>query len=210
MDIKTKRNGQWVDAELYTKRNGVWVKGEAYAKRNGIWTPVASQTYTKTWTATWTQTYREAGTKRTDYRSEKICQGRYVIEPWGIMCSFIGFGDIQSELAGAKIKSVELFLHNEHWYYYAGGLALLGYHNNSYRPNTNTGNVVYGAVKERFDYRGQSKWITMPNDFAEGIRDGSYKGVSMFAWTTEMLYYGIFSGANDGDYAPKLKITYEK
>ncbi|WP_257132855.1 hypothetical protein [Bacillus thuringiensis] len=212
MDIKTLRNGQWTDAELYTLRNGVWVKGEAMTLRNSQWANITSQRITKTWDCTYTQTYREAGTRRTDYRADKICQGRYVYEPWGIMRSLIGFdngSNIRNELQGAKIERVELFMHNEHWYYYAGGTMYVGYHNHANEPDMFS-HSAYGVKSQKFYGRGSSQWVTLPNALAEGIRDGYYKGVSIFANSGDGEYYGIFSGMWDGGNAPKLRITYSK
>lgn len=210
MDIKTLRNGQWVDAELYTRRNGQWVRAEAYTRRNGQWANVTSQTYTDTFWASWTQTYRTSGTKRTDYRADKLVQGYYgEAEPWGLQRSLCGFGDIKSKLAGARIKKVELYLYAEHWWYYAGGTAVIGYHNHSNEPDR-FGHSVYGAKYQRFTSRGQGMWIDMPIALGEGIRDGYYKGISIFADSYSRDYYGVFSGAWDGGNAPRLKITYEK
>lgn len=210
MDIKTLRNGQWVDAELYTRRNGQWVRAEAYTRRNGQWANVTSQTYTDTFWASWTQTYRQTGSRRTDYRADKLVQGYYgEAEPWGLQRSLCGFGDIKSKLAGARIKKVELYLYAEHWWYYAGGTAVIGYHNHSNEPDY-FGHSVYGAKYQRFTSRGQGMWIDMPIALGEGIRDGYYKGISIFADSYSRDYYGVFSGAWDGGNAPRLKITYEK
>ncbi|PGA05637.1 hypothetical protein [Bacillus mycoides] len=210
MDIKTLRNGQWVDAELYTRRNGQWVRAEAYTRRNGQWANVTSQTYADTFWSSWTQTYRTSGTKRTDYRADKLVQGYYgEAEPWGLQRSLCGFGDIQSKIAGSRIKKVELYLYAEHWWYYAGGTVVIGYHNHSNEPDR-FGHSVYGAKYQRFTSRGQGMWIDMPIALGEGIRDGYYKGISIFADSYSRDYYGVFSGAWDGGVAPRLKITYEK
>ncbi|PEA25811.1 hypothetical protein CN984_12260 [Bacillus cereus] len=210
MDIKTLRNGQWVDAELYTRRNGQWVRADAYTRRNGQWVNLTSQVYTDTFWSSWTQTYRTSGTKRTDYRADKLVQGYYgEAEPWGLQRSLCGFGDIQSKIAGSRIKKVELYLYAEHWWYYAGGTAVIGYHNHSNEPDR-FGHSVYGAKYQKFSYRGQGMWVDMPISLGEGIRDGYYKGISIFADSYARDYYGVFSGAWDGGNAPRLKITYEK
>ncbi|MGR5954224.1 hypothetical protein ACT7DP_30130 [Bacillus paranthracis] len=160
--------------------------------------------------ASWTQTYRQTGSRRTDYRADKLVQGYYgEAEPWGLQRSLCGFGDIKSKLAGARIKKVELYLYAEHWWYYAGGTAVIGYHNHSNEPDY-FGHSVYGAKYQRFTSRGQGMWIDMPIALGEGIRDGYYKGISIFADSYSRDYYGVFSGAWDGGNAPRLKITYEK
>jgi len=210
--IKQWRNGQWQDVSVKQYRNGQWVEVDVKQWRNGKWENLTSQQYTKTWDCIWTQTYRKSGTKRTDYRAEKLCQGQYVTEPWGIMRSLCGFDDgsrIRNELAGAKIIDVKLYLYAEHWYYYSGGTVYIGYHNHSSKPDTFS-ESKYRAVTATYSARGQGKWIDLPNSFAEGIRDGDYKGISIFANSTSMNYYGIFSGVHDGNNKPKLKITYEK
>lgn len=207
--IKQYRKGSWYDVDFLQRRGGKWVNIDVYQYLKGKWVKITAETYTRTWDCTWTQTYRQAGTKRTDYRSEKLCQGRYVYEPWGIMRSLAGFGDIRSTISGAKIKDVKIYLKNEHWYYYSGGKVKIGYHNHSSRPSTFS-ESRYGEVTSSYSSRGQAKWIDMPNSFGEGIRDGRYNGFSVFANTGDMNYYGIFSGENDGSSKPKIKITYVK
>jgi hypothetical protein len=207
--VKRYNGSSWVDINPKRWNGSSWVDVEVYKYDGSKWVNISSQQYTTTWEATWTQTYRESGTKRTDYRSEKLCQGEYVSEPWGIMRSLCGFGDIESALQGAKINKVELYLHNEHWYYNSGGTAVIGYHNHATVPNTFS-HSKYGAKYQNFSSRGQALWITMPNELGEGIRDGIYKGISIFANTSNLNYYGIFYGANDGSRKPKLKITYTK
>lgn len=210
MSFLKKWNGSsHVDINPKRWSGSSWVNAEAYKWDGSKWVNMTSQKYTTTWDATWTQTYRENGTKRTDYRSSKLCQGEYLSDPWGLMRSLCGFGDIASTLAGSVINDVQLYLKNEHWYYYAGGKAVIGYHNHSSEP-TNFSHSKYGAKTESFSARGQARWIDMPNALAEGIRDGDYKGVSLYSSSNNMNYYGIFYGAGDGSSKPKLKITYTK
>ncbi|MCY7948673.1 hypothetical protein P8891_06015 [Bacillus atrophaeus] len=207
--IKKKTSSGWSDVPIKVKKKGSWVDVDVYKRLNGRWVKLTSQKYTKTWEATWTQTYRESGTKRTDYRSEKICQGRYVVEPWGIMKSLIGFPDMNTTLSGSKIEDVKIYLRNEHWYYQAGGKAVIGYHNHSSKPSTFS-HSKYAAKTESYSSRGQAKWIDMPNSFGEGLRDGKYEGFSIYANSTNMNFYGVFYGVHDGSSKPKIKITYTK
>ncbi|MGP0689815.1 hypothetical protein ACW5UC_25035 [Priestia aryabhattai] len=202
-------DGEPVSINPKVYKDGQWVDVDAYKYQDGEWVNMTSQTYTKTFEATWTQSYRDTNEKRSDWKAGKLCQGEYVQEPWGIQRSLCGFGDIKSELAGAKILDVELYLKNQHWYYYAGGKAVIGYHNHASEPSMFSYSK-YGAVTEEFSSRGQAKWIQMPKSFGEGIRDGDYKGISLFANTTNLSYYGYFYGVADGSSKPKLKITYSK
>ncbi len=208
-DIKVRANNKWVDIKPRKRTSSGWVDVDVYKRSGGAWVKISTQKYTKTYNSTWTQTYRQAGTKRTDYRAEKLCQGRYVHEPWGIMRSLIGFGSMSSDLSGATINKVELYLRNEHWYYYAGGTVSLGYHNHAVRP-TRFSHSVSGVTKQKYTSRGQAKWITLPNALGNGLRDKRYRGVSIFQNTTNMNYYGVFYGAKDGSNRPKLKVTYTK
>lgn len=209
--IKRWSGSEWYDARVKRWSGAEWYDARVNMWNGSSWVDISAQKTTKTWNCTYTQTYREAGTRRTDYRSDKICQGRYVYEPWGIMRSLIGFdnGSIRNELQGAKIERVELFIHNEHWYYYAGGTLYVGYHNHANEPDIFS-HSAYGVKSQKFYGRGGSQWVTLPNALAEGIRDGYYKGVSIFADSGAGEYYGIFSGMWDGDLAPKLRITYSK
>lgn len=208
--IKRWNGSGWDDARVRKWNGSSWDDARVKKWNGSSWDDVSSQTYTETFWASWTQTYRQTGSRRTDYRSDKLVQGYYgEAEPWGLQRSLCGFGDIQSKLAGSRIKKVELYLYAEHWWYYAGGTAVIGYHNHSNEPNS-FGHSVYGAKYQKFSYRGQGMWIDMPISLGEGIRDGYYKGISIFADSYARDYYGVFSGAWDGGNAPRLKITYEK
>ncbi len=208
--IKRWSGSEWYDARVKRWNGSSWDDAKVNMWNGSSWSNISSQTYTETFWASWTQTYRQTGSRRTDYRADKLVQGYYgEAEPWGLQRSLCGFGDIQSKLAGARIKKVELYLYAEHWWYYAGGTAVIGYHNHSNEPDY-FGHSVYGAKYQRFTSRGQGMWIDMPIALGEGIRDGYYKGISIFADSYSRDYYGVFSGAWDGENAPRLKITYEK
>lgn len=173
------------------------------------WVVMNQQQYTETWEANWSQTYRYTGEKRWDERSEFLGQGQYVPSNfWGLQRSLAGFPSMASKLAGARIDDVKLYLRNDHWYYHAGGTAVIGYHNHSLEPSTFS-HSKYKAKVQRYEARGQALWIDMPNEFGEGLRDGKYRGISLFANAESMHYYGFFYGANSS-YRPKIKITYTK
>ena len=188
-----------------------WVDAQAYKWDGDKWVNVSTQQHVKTWDSTWTQSYGDENQKRTGDRALKLSHGYYpnVDGYWGIMRSLCGFGDIAKELQGAKIDKVEIYLRNEHWYYYAGGKVGIGYHNHATVPQTFS-HSHYQAKVESYSARGQAKWITMPKSLGEGIRDGKYKGFSLYTDSKIMDYYGIFYGAQDGSNKPKLKITYTK
>jgi hypothetical protein len=205
------RNGSWDTLDINQYRNGAWVDVEVMQFQNGAWVNLTSQQYSDTWTSNWTQSYRGSGTKRTDYRSNMLCQGRYAYDPfWGLLRSLAGFNDadIRAKLAGARIDRVQLYLKADHWYWHSGGTAVIGYHNHDTEP-LEFSHSKYGQKTADFNSRSHAQWITMPNAFGEGLRDNRYKGFSIYAGSNNHIYYGVFHGAY-GSYPPKLKITYTK
>jgi len=208
--IKKYSNGSWVDASIKKRSGSSWVNGGAFKRKNGQWVNIATQRYTETWHSTWTQTYGENDSKRTDYRANMVCQGKYD-NIWGIQKSLVGFNNtFQSKLSGAKIVKVEVYLQAEHWYYTTGGKVVIGAHNHASTP-AKFSHSWYHAKSEDFSARGQGKWIEMPLSFGEALRDGKYKGFSVFVKSANYTYYGVFYGASNGaSYKPKIKITYEK
>ena len=206
-----KWNGwSWEDIGFKKWNGWSWEKADVFKWNGWSWEKLNEQQYSTTWECNWTQTYRENGTKRTDYRKEKICHGKHS-SPWNIMKSMIGFDDanMRATLSGARIDRVELYLHNEHWYYGSGGTVGLGYHNSSGKPNNFNSSV--DRVKDvKYSSRGQAMWIDMPVALGNGLRDGSYRGVTAYVHSTSYNYYGVFYGVHDGSKKPKLKITYTK
>lgn len=210
--IKKKSGSNFYDVPVLKKSGSDWVEVDVYKRSGSSWIKMTRQDYEKTFNATWSQAYRGNRNyiKRDDERSGKLTQGQYNPDPfWGVQRSLCGFGDIQSELAGADIKSVHLYLKAEHWYWYSGGKAVIGYHNHSYEPSTFS-HSKYGQKVQEFSSRSQALWIPLSTAFGRGIRDGNYKGFSIYASSTSHLYYGYFRGAYDGSYKPKLKIKYSK
>lgn len=213
MGIKKYTTSGWVDAPFKKWSGSAWVEPEVKKWDGSKWVIMNQQQYTKTWNANWSHTYRETGEKRTN-SGNTMYQGKYkYLETpiWGLMKSLCGFDDasMRTELAGSKISNIQLYLRAEHWYYYAGGTAVLGYHNHALEPSTFS-HSKYGAKIQKYTSRDQAKWISMPIDFGEGIRDNRYKGFSIFANSTNDNYYGYFNGVESSSYKPKLKITYTK
>jgi LysM repeat protein/GH25 family lysozyme M1 (1,4-beta-N-acetylmuramidase) len=196
--IKKLVGSSWVDIGIKKLVGSSWVNCNVYKLVGSSWVSISTQEYTDTWTCTWSQTYRENGTKRTDYRANKLVQGYYGdSEPWGLQRSLAGFDDIASKISGSEIKSVKLYLHNEHWWYTSGGTAVIGYHNHTSVPDTFSTSVD-AQVWADFSSRGQAQWISMPLELGKGIRDGKYKGISLYNGDYSKKFYGVFSGAYDG------------
>ena len=207
-NIKKWNGSEWTSISPKRWNGSSWVDVDIYKWDGSKWVNLTSQTYEKTWTATWSQTYRSTGEKRTDYRSSSLMQGDSGQDPWNIQRSLCGFGDIASSLDGAKISKVELYLKSKHWWYTSGGTAVIGYHNHSSEPTTFSHSKA-GAKTSKFTSRSDANWITMPIAFGEGIRDGRYKGFSLYKNSTSKTYYGEISGASTSS-PPKIRIKYVK
>lgn len=217
--IKRWNGSKWIDYTDMKVRNGSgW--GKATVKRwNGSrWELISQQTYTKTWEATWSQSYN--GTNANFSKGKKrdtgwLYHGRYGM-PYtsngdrGTQRSMIGFNynDIRNNLKGADIEKVEIYIRNKHWWYTSGGKAVIGYHNASSKPS-GFSDSHYGKKTVSFSSRGQGQWITMPNDLGTLLRDGKVKGLTLFANTTALSYYGYFYGYSSSS-RPKIRITYKK
>lgn len=213
-------NGKsWAEFLDIMRWNGkAWERSEVFRYNGKNFEKITQQRFTKTFECTWSQGYGGSGSKKPAWLgSEDVChQGRYgdpytAEYDWGIQKSMIGFDDaqIRKELSGAKIEKVEIYLRNKHFWYFAGGYSVIGYHNASSRPNT----FQYTQSQIRKDYyngRGSAKWIEMPDSFGELLRDNKAKGFVLYAPTTILDYYGYFYGAGGGSSRPKIRITYVK
>lgn len=205
----------WKDATVKKREGNSWVDADVFVYSGNSWVNATRQVYTKTWASTWSRSYYGYGDKRTNshYGHTRMYQGKYSgsYNTWGLQRSMFGFNiaSIRAELAGANIKDVKLYLRNQHWYWTAGGSAIIGLHNSSSEP-TKFSQTRYNEKAEYFySGRGVSKWIDFPNDVGEDIRDGDIAGFTLMANSTKHTYYGYFYGASTS-YAPKLRITYEK
>lgn len=225
--VKFRKNGQWVDGKVYYRKNGQWVKGKVNFRKNGQWVGeeppkpayVPSQ-HTKVWDATWTAGYWSSvhGNVAKGWSAlvspNKPVQGCY--RPyhdsydWGSEGGMIGFddGDIRRTLSGARIDRIEVYLYAEHWMYFSGGTAVIGTHNASgWQSHFSEANH---SVATRAMGRHQGMWIQLPNWVGDNFRDNKLKGITTQPNNTNGVYYGYFSGTNDGDRKPKLRITYTK
>lgn len=223
MNLHRWNGSSWVDSGVgqNVKRwNGSsWQNVGGGIKRwdGSKWVSIGEQTYTKEWGATWHKSYAGNNQIRTrPYKAEMIIQGRYgapdtsTFGDLGIQKGMVGFNaaDIRNNLSGARIQKVELFLRSAHWWYYAGGIASIGYHNSASTPGTFQ--CTKQSVKEvKYTTRDQGQWITLPNEFGELLRDNKAKGLVLYKNSTVLSYYGYFYGVGTSQ-APRIKITYVK
>lgn len=123
--------------------------------------------------------------------------------------SMIGFNssNIASELKGSDIVKVEMYLRNQSSWLKSGSKAVIGYHNSASTPDDFSA-TKHAVLGENFSV-GQGKWVTLPKEFAELIRDGKAKGLTLFANNDTQEDFGVFYG-HSTDSKPKIRITYRK
>lgn len=176
---------------------------------SGGGTPV--QQYTKTYSATDSASFDSSGGNRSGYDSGHCFQG-YYSGTNGNQFSLVTFdySTIASNLSGATINKVEVYLNNLHWYNNSGGTAIIGTHTYaSVTGDVNYSNVDPNISSASFTY-GQAKWVTVSNSIGTAFKNGTAKGIALGKGpSTSHTYYGYFAG--DGQTGePKLRITYTK
>ena len=126
------------------------------------------------------------------------------------------YSTIATDLTGATIDKVEVYLNNNHWYNNSGGTAVIGYHNSATTPASftypsSTDNVTQAS----FTY-GQAKWVTVDDSIGTAFKNGTAKGILLGkgqtaggTLSTSKTYYGYFAG-NGQSGEPQLRITYTK
>jgi hypothetical protein len=166
------------------------------------------QTYTKTYSASWSGSYQADG----DNRNISECYQGYYSLTNGNQYSLIGFpyATIQSDLSGATITKVEVYLNNNHFYNNSGGTAVIGTHTYSSEPgNASLSSVDEDITRSSFTY-GQAKWVTVSNSIGTALKNNTAKGIALGPGpTTSTTYYGYFAG-NGQSGEPQLRITYQK
>lgn len=167
-------------------------------------------TYTKTYSANGSQSYQSDGSQNTVDNGH--CFQGYYSGTNGNQFSLITFPytTIQSDLSGATVTKVQLYLNNLHWYNNSGGTAIIGTHTYSSIPGTaNYANVNPDITEAGFSY-SQAKWVTVANSIGNALRDNTAKGIALGKGpSTSHTYYGYFAG-NGQSGEPQLKITYTK
>ncbi len=171
--------------------------------------------YTKTYSANGSASYQGDDDERAGIA--ECYQGQYSSTN-GNQYSVILFpySTIASDLSGATINKVEVYLNNNHWYYNSGGTAIIGYHNSATTPSSFTyPSSTDNITRSSFTY-GQAKWVTVDNSIGTAFKNGTAKGILLGkgqtaggTLSTDKLYYGYFAG-NGQSGEPQLRITYTK
>ncbi len=210
----TSANGLRVQAgtaaRIYVMDVGETVAYGSYDMDTG--TPPAQQ-YVKTYSANGSASYQGDD----DIRSgiDECYQGQYSSTN-GNQYSVILFpySTIASDLSGATIDKVEVYLNNNHWYNNSGGTAVIGYHNSATTPASFTyPSSTDNITQSSFTY-GQAKWVTVDDSIGTAFKNGTAKGILLGkgqtaggTLSTSKTYYGYFAG-NGQSGEPQLRITY--
>lgn len=226
---RIRKNGKWEDIRPKVYSGGKWVDAHTRVRVNGKWVelekpkpPYVPQVHVGTWGATWTGGYwSSVHNNALKYNTAVwgpswLSSGCYspdhdYFDP-GIESGMAGFddGNIRWVLQGASIEKVELYLYAKHSYFWAGGTAVIGVHNaRGGRPH-NWWENAHGVARARYSGRGQGQWITLPNWVGNDLRDNKITGITTHADNKNHDQYMIFSGTNEWNNRPQLRITYKK
>ncbi|MQY11466.1 hypothetical protein SRB5_15840 [Streptomyces sp. RB5] len=159
------------------------------------------QQYTKTYSASWSGSY--AG--RSSYNSYygNTCMQGYYSATNGMQASLIGFpAALSTDLSGATIKKVEIYLYFDHWYYNAGGTAVIKAHRHASRPSTFSCDSEAKSISWA---KNQGKWV----DITSVFDSTTWRGIALDPNNSSYTYYGRARGLGQTN-APKLRVTYVK
>lgn len=212
-DVSSRKrwNGSaWVDLTVGKRWNGsAWVD---------LWsvtptpTPTPTPTtYTKTYALSSAQIYWGSGNK--DNQSDSVID--LIVGSYGgtkattrRTLMFFPLSTIKSDLSGATISKVELYLQRRNTSHGNASSSLYAkYGTYSSAPTTWTGTDSGNADSGTPTFtRGQAKWITLNNAIGNGLRDGTVKCLALDADTNYSLSaYGRYVRSST-----KLRITYKK
>lgn len=166
----------------------------------GTTTPPKRQ-YETTYSAAWSGSYANRSSYNSYYGS-KMLQG-YYSSTNGLQSSLVGFpGQLSTDLAGAVIDRVEVFLYFDHWYSASGGQAVIRGHSHSARPGTFSSDSKSLTVSWA---RNEGKWVDVTSIFTSA----SMRGIALDPNNSASTYYGRARGAGE-EYPPLLRVIYTK
>ena len=146
------------------------------------------------WTTTWHATFESTGPS--SYMANVLAQGSYGGRTYNSMA---GLPDMTATLEGATITNAALYVLNKHWYAMTG-VASIGFHGAISQPEAFS---TRGRWYEESGWaRGEARWIQVPPNLWDGIKSGTYRGVTFEA--QGQASYGYF------DPAVALAVTYVK
>lgn len=167
-----------------------------------------TQTYRKTYHATWSRSFQGDGSVRS---TSSMYFGYYPSGYNGRQKSMFGlpYSDIQTDLAGASIKKVEIFLDMIHSYSHAGVTVYFGGHSNAGAPGS-WSNVDYTRRDSGRWPKVGSEWRTVSNSIGADLRSGAIRGIVLDPRSDSIGLYGYAAGFSGQGSKPAVRITYVK
>lgn len=202
-------DGQYVDlygasnspGVLYVEDLGAFVPETGGYNTGGGTSQPPTRTYTKTYAASWSGSYANRSGYNAYYGNS--CMQGYYSSNNGIQSSLIGFPtQLTTDLSGAVIQKAEVYLYFEHWYYAAGGTAVIRAHSHASRPARFSCDSEAKSVSWS---RNQGKWV----DITAVFDSTRWRGIALDPNSTSRTSYGRARGVGQ-TYAPKLRVTFTK
>lgn len=114
-----------------------------------------------------------------------------------------------TDVSGATINWVKLYLNNNHTWYSGGMTLSLGVDTKSSWGST-AGDPSGATGYTHFNYsEGQAKWITLPGALYGAVTDPTHKALVMWANSNSLTWYGFFAGAGQSG-RPQIQVNYTK
>jgi hypothetical protein len=172
-------------------------------------TPVT--TYTKTYACTWSGSYLSTGAYTVGGGATRAYQGDDNAGD-GNRKSMLGFpfATIASDLSGATITSIKLTAYFRHWWYAAGGTAVIGTHNSSASSHPATFSGTTNRVQSSGWPNPGTKTVSLGTTIGNEFKAGTAKGIVLGPGpSTSTTYYGYADGFGATN-PPTLTIVYTK
>jgi len=172
-----------------------------------------TQNYTKTYTSTGSHCYQgsdggNSNLKINDNGRAYVC-GDSANTYNGKAKTWFTFNQsaIASDLSGATINWVKIYLSNNHTWYGSGMTCPVGYDSKSSFGSTagDPSGSGIDAAETHFN-QGQSKWFSVPNAFASNFASGAANTIVLWRNTNNLTYYGYFAGNN----SCQMQVNYTK
>ncbi len=165
--------------------------------------PPSKVTRTTTVSASWVQSYKGDNSRYSSAGDDRMYQGQQPGSGFGNMRSLAGFGSLATLLSGATVNWIDAYLYFEHWYYNAGGTAVVGVHGHGSEPATFSHSLASLVTSGGWPKPG-GRWFRLPASTYAGFKSGAYRGISLLAPGGNYTYYGFASAG------VKLQANYTK
>jgi hypothetical protein len=174
-----------------------------------------TKNYTKTYTATHSYSYQGSDGGNSNLKIDtdgKMYQGGDYYSTYNGRSKtwFIFPGALASDLSGATITSVQLYLNNNHTWSSGGMTACIGWDAKSTFGATagDPGGAGIDLTETHFN-PGQAKWVNVPNSIAANLASGAANSLVLYKASNSLTFYGYFAGAGQST-GPQLKVQYTK